>query len=1018
MAEPSVQHLQIALNERYRVERELGRGGMATVYLALDLKLHRQVALKVLRPELAASLGDERFLQEIAIAARLSHPHILPLHDSGEAGGHLYYAMPYVEGESLRQRLEREGQLPISEVIAIARAVASALTYAHQQGIIHRDIKPENILLAQESGAGGAHPLVADFGIARALDAAGGERLTETGLALGTPAYMSPEQAAGAQPALSGAKGMDGRADIYALGCVAYEMLAGQPPFTGPTAQSILARHAVDPVPSLHTVRATISPSLEAAIEKALAKVPADRFATADEFAQALTAEHVSTPRYRRRFLSRARVTLGLGVGLLAVASATIMLRGSSSPVVPSAATIAVMPFDAGADTSLARLGRDLAVTISASLDGLGGIETADRLRIVHEMDGRSAASLEQAASIARRVGASSVLRGSLVRTGDRVRLDAGLYGAEGLAPLAEGITVTAHRDSVGNLTDSTAWALLRQIWKRGDPPSPSLAAITTRSIPALRAFLDGEREIEKDRWEAASLAFSSAIAADSTFWLAYFRYALAMSWNEREVEPGIIDALRRRRDVFPERERLLVNAWVIDSLPREVTLLREVTRRFPDYWPGWFLLGDRLYHSGSLYGYNLKESQSAFGRATTLNPRLKPAWVHLLGFNLRNDTIESGGALARVLELPLSSLPGTQAAEDERSQNQVRRLYDAVARHDGVIGEDASALADSIARTWASLEKTPYRRRMGGWDAMWFGFPVAQVDLNRRVLRSGIHLRYPGNLLRGMAWGWAERGAWDSALAAIHEAVKAEPHPRDPSPPTAMDEYGMAILGAWLGVMNPEEAVSRRPAARATITALTDEERQTEFRGRLAWLDGVLAFTQRDRKALERARQNVRQTRHAHVDRIDRSLAAFGRALTGDRAAAGRELARLEWHCAIVCKADDEFVTPNIAIHRLAAATWLLEAGDTAQAARLLNWHEATVASWPWSFTYAVTPLAYLILGRIEESQHRTGAAREHYYQFVRRYDSPMPGQRHLVTEAQAALERLSGRNDPSATP
>ncbi len=281
--------LSAALADRYAIERELGRGGMATVYLALDLKLHRHVALKVLRPELAATLGNARFLREIEIAARLDHPNILTLHDSGEAGGHLFYAMPYVEGESLRQRLEREGQLPVPEVIAIVRAVASALTYAHHHGVIHRDIKPENILLAKDASGGAAHPLVADFGIARALDVAGGERLTETGLALGTPAYMSPEQSA------SDGR-LDGRSDIYALGCVAYEMLAGAPPFTDPTAQSILARHAVDPVPPLHTVRGTVSPSVEYAIERALAKVPADRFATADEFAQALTLEDSPRP--------------------------------------------------------------------------------------------------------------------------------------------------------------------------------------------------------------------------------------------------------------------------------------------------------------------------------------------------------------------------------------------------------------------------------------------------------------------------------------------------------------------------------------------------------------------------------------------------------------------------------------------------------------------------------------------------------------------------------------------------
>ncbi|HJR17201.1 MAG TPA: serine/threonine-protein kinase, partial [Gemmatimonadales bacterium] len=293
----AVRAIADAFEDRYQVERELGHGGMATVYLARDLKLHRSVALKVLRPELAASLGPERFLREIEIAARLSHPHILPLHDSGEAGGHLYYAMPYVEGESLRQRLEREGQLPIPDVIQIGQAVASALTYAHHHGVIHRDIKPENILLARDSAGGAAHPLVADFGLARALDAAGAERLTATGLALGTPSYMSPEQS-------SSDRHLDHRSDIYALGCMAYEMLAGAPPFTGPTAQAILARHALDPPPRLHTVRTTIPAAIEVAVERALAKVPADRFATADEFARALTAERVSK-RVRGRRPSR-----------------------------------------------------------------------------------------------------------------------------------------------------------------------------------------------------------------------------------------------------------------------------------------------------------------------------------------------------------------------------------------------------------------------------------------------------------------------------------------------------------------------------------------------------------------------------------------------------------------------------------------------------------------------------------------------------------------------------------------
>ncbi len=274
MADPFPQ-LRAALAGQYTIERELGRGGMATVYLAQDRKHGRPVAIKVLAPELAAAVGRERFLREIETAARLTHPHILPLHDSGEADGLLYYVMPYVEGESLRDRLTREHQLPIEDAMSITREVASALSYAHSHDVIHRDVKPENILLS------GGEAIVADFGIAGALDAAGGVNLTRTGVVLGTPAYMSPEQAAGD-------RALDGRSDVYGLGCVLYEMLTGEPPFTGPTSQAIIAKRFSDPVPSARRLRETISLPLDRAIVKALARAPADRFASTREFAEAL----------------------------------------------------------------------------------------------------------------------------------------------------------------------------------------------------------------------------------------------------------------------------------------------------------------------------------------------------------------------------------------------------------------------------------------------------------------------------------------------------------------------------------------------------------------------------------------------------------------------------------------------------------------------------------------------------------------------------------------------------------
>jgi serine/threonine protein kinase len=307
--------LATALADRYVLERELGRGGMAFVYLARDLKHGRLVALKTLRPELVTTLGPERFLREVRIAARLQHPHILQLHDSGEANGLLYYVMPYVEGESLRDRLEREGQLPIEDALQITKQVADALAYAHSQGVVHRDIKPENILLA------GNHALVADFGIARAITAAGGDRLTETGLAVGTAAYMSPEQAAAESR-------LDGRSDIYSLGCVLYEMLAGQPPFIGSSAQAVIARKLADPVPPLRTVRESVPLILQQIVHKSLARTPADRFATAASFAEALAqvkteaTEHVPWPAAGSKYPSwhrtirKPRVLISLGAAL------------------------------------------------------------------------------------------------------------------------------------------------------------------------------------------------------------------------------------------------------------------------------------------------------------------------------------------------------------------------------------------------------------------------------------------------------------------------------------------------------------------------------------------------------------------------------------------------------------------------------------------------------------------------------------------------------------------------------
>ena len=298
MADPS-ERLRSSLADRYRIDRRIGEGGMAVVFLATDLKHGRDVALKVFRPELASAMGAERFLREIEIASRLHHPHILQLYDSGETDGLLYYVTPYVKGESLRDRLDREPQLPLADALEITREVGDALGHAHAQGLVHRDIKPGNILL------GSGHALVADFGIGLAVGEEG-DRLTRTGVSVGSPAYMSAEQ-------MAGDTAVDNRSDIYSLGCVLYEMLAGEPPYSGSTPQAVLAKKASDTIPSIRVLRETVPEAVDAAISRALSKVPADRFASTQEFVEALheSSSHTSPGTMPKRSRRNRKVVFG-----------------------------------------------------------------------------------------------------------------------------------------------------------------------------------------------------------------------------------------------------------------------------------------------------------------------------------------------------------------------------------------------------------------------------------------------------------------------------------------------------------------------------------------------------------------------------------------------------------------------------------------------------------------------------------------------------------------------------------
>jgi serine/threonine-protein kinase len=409
--------LELALGGRYMVERAIGRGGMATVYLATDARYQRRVAIKILHPALSRELGMERFLREIGIAARLQHPHIVPLHDSGDAGGMPYYVMPFIEGESLRDQLARERQLPMERVLAITRDIAAALDHAHSHGVIHRDIKPGNVLLRENAA------LIADFGVAWAVEAGESERLTSSGLVLGTPAYMSPEQAAGARQ-------VDGRSDVYALACVVYEMIAGEPPFGGSHPQAVFAKHLQAPVPKLSVVRPTVSDELQQVVETGLAKVAADRFESAGKFASALEAAATSVrpPRLRRIAVAAGFAALATAGALLLRSDPMELLGAGAEPAAaaPESPRIAVLYFDdLSPDSTLRSFADGLTEALIHELSGVTGFRVVSR-HGVSPYRGRRVPLDSMVAAL--RV--NTLVDGSVQRSGDRLRVRAQLMDA------------------------------------------------------------------------------------------------------------------------------------------------------------------------------------------------------------------------------------------------------------------------------------------------------------------------------------------------------------------------------------------------------------------------------------------------------------------------------------------------------------------------------------------------------------------------------------------------------------
>ena len=615
--------------DRYAVQRELGRGATSTVYLANDATYSRLVAIKVLRPELAQSIGADRFLREIRLTAQLHHPNIVQLLDSGEQDDTLYFVLPYLDGGTLRDRLERERQLPLDEAIGIARTIALALDYAHERGLVHRDVKPENILFT------GGVACLADFGIARALERGTGET-TSTGIVRGTPAYMSPEQA-------GGDKAIDGRSDLYSLACVLYEMVTGMTPFVGPTPQSVMAqRITVTPRPA-SVYRNTVSPELDAVLERAMSVLPADRFQTGKGFAEALA---LSPPRAGRlatilqsggRRDRRPKVLglLAIGAGITAVALASLAPRWKRDRLEYASDTtrLVIFPVDADSFADQETTRTEFLVEAFARWKGVVVIDqfqVADALR----RSGGSVSSNSDARSIARGLRAGRFLRARSARVGDSLHLSATLYDA-GSDSILSSTQIRVPRSTAGVEVLFAQLADSRLI--RGAPPATIGRRMGTRSLPALQAFATGQRALEEWDLSAAESSFQRSARFDPAYVRAYLWQAQVRDWDRQPIArwAPLVERAMADTGSLSDRELRLANALSamarhdFERACKDYDAMRAVNDR--DF-AAWFGLGrcrslddvvrrDARSPSGWSYRSSYHQALLAFGRAFDVLP-------------------------------------------------------------------------------------------------------------------------------------------------------------------------------------------------------------------------------------------------------------------------------------------------------------------------------------------------------------------------------------------------------------
>lgn len=692
------------LADRYEIQREVGRGGMATVYAATDLQTSGVVAVKVMRADLVASLGGGRFAREMRITAQLRHPGIVPLLDTGEVGGVPFYTMPFIEGETLAQRLLREKQLGLETSLQIMREVLDALAHAHDAGILHRDIKPANILLA------GGRALLADFGVARALDNRNGERLTDSGLAVGTLEYMSPEQGS--------ADTIDQRSDIYSLGCVLYEMLSGAPPFTGPSAQAIIARHARDPMPSIRTVRPTVSRKLDAIVAKALHKVPADRFATAREFQQALADPTllddvpVAAPRSRRW-------PIVAGVAVVAIAGVlAVMSRDRMGPAL-QANRVVGFPFIAPASIGVSKTaGEDVATLIGSAIDRRAALRWVDGWRALDpsERGAEGGVSARSMRRIARAEGAAWYLTGRIVTRGDSVDVLVELVDVAtdsvAVRPRASGLATDLWRVAIRSVNQ------VLPVLVPGTDGKDLEVAWSDRDPGAVASFLAGEAAFRRARPGEALEHFREAVKADSGFGLAAVRGAQAATADHRPGEARLL-VQRAVASTLPPQYAEFTKGYVAylnGDADSAVAAFRRAIKIDAELTAAWAQLGETFIHLVPLDAAPEEAADAAFAEARKLDPTATHLLMHPIEIAWRRG---DGATAAPMVERFLAAHPdSTQAGEirlvdacgrgGPRSidwPKEVRRNTESVLASGVVLGGHGGQLACAAAAFAAVLD-------------------------------------------------------------------------------------------------------------------------------------------------------------------------------------------------------------------------------------------------------------------------------------------------------------------------